>query len=65
MCKKQKHIDMLEKFYTNIVEALKQAASEVLTNSPNQKHNVPGWNKDVTEKAQGCPTSILTLDWQS
>jgi len=34
MCKKQKHIDMPEKFYNNIVEALKRAASEVLTNSP-------------------------------
>ena len=45
MCKKQKHIDILEKFYTNIVEALKRAASEVLTNSPKQKHNVLGWNK--------------------
>ena len=29
MCKKQKHIDMLEKFCTNIVEALTRAASEV------------------------------------
>ena len=36
MCKK--HIDMLEKFYNNIVEALKRAASELLTNSPKQKH---------------------------
>ena len=40
ICKK--HIDMLEQFYTNIVKALKRAASEVLTNSPKQKHNVPG-----------------------
>ena len=50
MCKKQEHIDMLEKFYTNIVEALTRAATEVLTNNPKQKHNVPGWNKDVREK---------------
>jgi len=42
MCKNQQHIDMLEQFYTNIVVALKPAASEVLTNSPQQKHNVPG-----------------------
>ena len=41
---------MLEKFYNNIVEALKRAASEVLTNSPKQKHNIPGWNTDVREK---------------
>jgi len=33
--------------YNHIEEALKRAASEVLTNSPKQKHNVPGWNKDV------------------
>ena len=30
-CKKQKHIDMLEKFYTNIIEAFIRAASEALT----------------------------------
>ena len=47
-----------------IVEALTRAASEALTNNPKQKHNVTGWNKDV-RKAQGCPTSILILDWQS
>ena len=41
---------MLEKFYTNIVEALTRAPSEALTNNPKQKHNVPGWNKDVREK---------------
>ena len=41
---------MLEKFYNNIVEALKRAASEVLTNIPKRKHNVPGWNKDVRDK---------------
>ena len=41
---------MLEKFYNSIEEALKRAASEVLTNSPKQKHNVSGWNKDVREK---------------
>ena len=40
MYKNQQHIDMLEQFYTNIVEALKRAASEVLTNSPKQNHNV-------------------------
>jgi len=34
VCKNQQHIDMLEQFYTNIVLALKRAASEVLTNSP-------------------------------
>ena len=31
MCKNQEHIDMLKQFYTNIVEALKRAASKVLT----------------------------------
>jgi len=36
---------MLEQYCTVVV--LKKAASEVLTNSPQQKHNVPGWNKDV------------------
>ena len=46
----KKPINMLEKFYTNTVEAHKRAASEVLTNSPKQNHNVPGWNKDVREK---------------
>jgi len=50
MCKNQQHIDMLEQFYINIVVALKRVASEILTNSPQQKHNVPGWNKDVREK---------------
>ena len=59
MCKKLKHIDMLEKFYTNIVEALKQAASEVLNNSPKQKHNVPGWNKDVREKHKAARQAYL------
>ena len=59
MCKKQKHIDMLEKFYTNIVEALTRAASEVLTNSPKQKHNVPGWNKDVREKHKAARQAYL------
>ena len=29
---------MLEKFYNNIVEALKRAASEVLTNIPKRNH---------------------------
>jgi len=57
--KKQKHIDMLEKFYTNIVEALKRAASEVLTNSRKQKHNVPGWNKDVRENHKAAPQTYL------
>ena len=59
MCKKQKHIDMLEKFYNNIVEALKRAASEVFTNSPKQKHNVPGWNKDVREKYKAARQAYL------
>ena len=59
MCKKQKHIDMLEKFYTNIVEALTRAASEALTNNPKQKHNVPGWNKDVREKHKAARQAYL------
>ena len=59
MYTKQKHIDMLENFYTNIVEALKWAASEVLTNSPKQKHNVPGWNKDVREKHKAARQAYL------
>ena len=50
---------MLEKFYNNIVEALKRAASEVLTNSPKQKHNVPRWNKDVREKHKAARQSYL------
>jgi len=49
MCKKQQQIHMLQQFYNNRVETLKRAASEVLTNSPKQKHNIPGWNKDVRE----------------
>jgi len=53
---------MLEKIYTNIVEVLTRAASEVLTNSPKQKHNVPGMEQGCERKAQGCPTSILILD---
>ena len=57
MCKK--HIDMLEKFYTNIVEALKRAASEVSTNSPKQKHNVLGWNKDVRKKHKAVQQAYL------
>ena len=36
MCKKQKYINMLENFYTNIVEALKRAATEVLTKVQNK-----------------------------
>ena len=56
---KTKHIDMLEKFYTNIVKALKRAASEVLTNSPKQKHNVPGWTKDVREKHKAARQAYL------
>jgi len=59
MCKNQQHIDMLEQFYNNIVEALKRAASEVLTNSPKQKHNVPGWNKDVREKHKATRRAYL------
>ena len=59
MCKKQKHIDMLEKFYNNIVEALKRVASEVLTNSPKQKHNIPWWNKDVREKHKAARKACL------
>jgi len=51
---------MLEKFYTNIVQTLKQAASEVLTNSPKQKHNVPGWNKDVREKHKAADKHTYT-----
>ena len=50
---------MLEKFYNNIVEALKRAASEVLTKSPKQKHNVPGWNKDVREKRKAARQAYL------
>ena len=57
--KTKTHIDMLEKFYTNIVEALKRAASEVLTNSPKQKHNVLGWNKDVREKHKAVRQAYL------
>jgi len=65
-CKNQQHIDMLEQFYTNIMVALKWAASEVLTNSPKQKHNVPGWNKDVREKNKATWWAYLyILDWQS
>ena len=45
---------MLEKFYTNIV-----AASEVLTNSLKQKHNVPGWNKNVREKHKAARQAYL------
>jgi len=41
---------MLKQFYTNIAVALKRTASEVFTNSPQQKHNVSGWNKDLREK---------------
>jgi len=52
---------MLEQFYTNIVVVFKIASSYVLTNSPQQKRNVPKWNKDVRE-AQGFPISILILD---
>jgi len=37
--------------------ALKKAASEVLNNSPQQKHNVPGGTRQKT-----CPTSMLELD---
>ena len=59
LCKNQKHIDMLEKFYDNIVESLKRAASEVLTNSPKQKHNAPGWNKDVREKHKAARQAYL------
>ena len=59
MCKKQKHIDMLEQFYTNIVEALTRAASEALTNNPKQKHNVLGWNKDVREKHKAARQTYL------
>jgi len=50
---------MLEKFYNNIVEALKRAASEVSTNSPKQKHNVPAWNKDVREKHKAARQAYL------
>jgi len=59
MCKKQKHIGMLEKFYNNIAEALKRAASEVLTNSPKEKRNVPGWNKDVRDKHEATRQAYL------
>jgi len=59
MCKNQQHIDMVEQFYNNIVEALKRAASEVLTNSPKQQHNVPGWNKDVREKHKAARRAYL------
>ena len=50
---------MVEKFYTNIVEALQRAPSEVLTNSPKQKHNVPEWNKDVREKHKAARQAYL------
>ena len=59
MCKKQKHIDMLQKFYTNILKALTRAASEALTNNPKQKHNVPGWNKDVRKKHKAARQAYL------
>ena len=59
MFKKQKHTDTLEKFYNNVVDALKRAASEVLTNSPKQKHNVPGWNKGVREKHKAARQAYL------
>ena len=59
MCKSQQHIDMLEQFYNNIVEALKGAASEVLINSPKQKHNLPRWNKDVREKHKAARRAYL------
>jgi len=59
MRKNQQHIDMLEQFYTNIVVALKRAASEVVPNSPKQKYNVPGWNKDVTEKHKAARQAYL------
>ena len=36
-----------------------QAASEVLTNSPKQKHNVPGWNKDVRENHKAARQAYL------
>ena len=50
---------MLEQFYNNIVEALKRAASEVLTNSPKQKYNIPGWNMDVREKHKAARQAYL------
>jgi len=59
MCKKQQHIDMIEQFCTNIVVALKRAASEVLTNSPQQKHNIPERNKDVRGKHKTARQAYL------
>ena len=50
MCKNQQHI---------VVEELKRAASEVLTNSPKQKHNVRGWNKDIREKHKAARRAYL------
>ena len=50
---------MLKQFYTNIAVALKRTASEVFTNSPQQKHNVSGWNKDVREKNKDPRQSYL------
>jgi len=49
---------MLGNFHNNI-EALKRAPSDVLTNSPKQKHNVPGWNKDVREKHEAARQAYL------
>jgi len=59
MCKNQKHIDMLEQFCTNIVLELKQAASDILTNSPQQRHNIPWLNKDVREKHKAAQQAYL------
>jgi len=41
VCKNQQHTGMSEQFYTNIVMALKNAASEALPHSP-QLNNVLG-----------------------
>ena len=31
----------------------------MLTNSPKQKHNVPGWNKDVREKHKAARQAYI------
>jgi len=51
---------MLEHFHTNIVVALKRAASEVLTNSTQQKHDVPRWTKDVRKKHKAAQQAYLS-----
>ena len=59
MRKNQEHIGMSEQFCIDIVMALKKAASEALPNSPRQKHNILGWNKDVREKHKAARQAYL------